>query len=252
MIVVAPCRISSRMIADPAAPDPGDHDRHVGDVLVHHAQRVDQRGEHHDRGAVLIIVEDRDVQLGPQPFLDLEAARRGDVLQVDPAVDRGDRLDDLDDLVRVLGVQADRPGVHPGEPLEQRRLPFHHRQCRSRADVAQPEHGRAVGDHGHGVPLDRQPPGVSRVLRDGQADPGHPGGVRAGEVVAVPQRHLRVDLDLAAEVQQEGPVRHLADAEALLGRDGLGDRLRVGDVTGVAGHVDHEHLRRATPPRRAR
>jgi hypothetical protein len=34
---------------------------------------------------VLIVVEDRDVELLAQPLLDLEAARRGDVLEVDPA-----------------------------------------------------------------------------------------------------------------------------------------------------------------------
>ena len=90
---------------------------------------------------MLVVVEDRDVQQLAQPALDLEAARGGDVLQVDPAVQRRDAADDLDDLVGVLGVQADRPGVDPGELLEQRGLALHHRQRGGRADVAQPEHG---------------------------------------------------------------------------------------------------------------
>jgi len=45
---------------------------------------VAQRRQHHDRGAVLVVVEDRDGQPLPQPGLDLEAPRRADVLQVDP------------------------------------------------------------------------------------------------------------------------------------------------------------------------
>ena len=53
------------------------------EVLADHPQRVGQRGEHHDRGAVLVVVEDRDVEDLAQPGLDLEAAGRGDVLEVD-------------------------------------------------------------------------------------------------------------------------------------------------------------------------
>ena len=117
--------------------DAGDDDPDLGELLVHHPQRVGQGGEHDDRGAVLIVVEDRDVQLVAQPALDLEAARSGDVLEVDAAVDRGDGLDDLDDLLGVLGVQADRPGIDAGELLEQRGLALHDRQRGGRADVAE-------------------------------------------------------------------------------------------------------------------
>ena len=119
-------------IAVPAAPAPATTTRHVVEVLVQAAQRVGERGQHHDRRAVLVVVEDRDVQPLAQPPLDLEAARRGDVLEVDPAEPGRDRLDDVHDLVDVLGVQADRPGVDAGEALEQRRLALHHRQRRAR------------------------------------------------------------------------------------------------------------------------
>ena len=79
----APASSSSRRIAVPAAPAPDITIRTSRQVLAHHAQRVGQRGEHHDRGAVLVVVEDRDVEDLAQPALDLEAARRGDVLEVD-------------------------------------------------------------------------------------------------------------------------------------------------------------------------
>src|SRR5881392_1349820 len=64
----------------------GHHHPYPRHLLAHHPQRVGQRGQHHDGGPVLVVVEDRDVQLVPQPRLDLEAPRRRDVLQVDPAV----------------------------------------------------------------------------------------------------------------------------------------------------------------------
>ena len=137
------------------------------------------------------------------------------------------------DLVHVLGVQADREGVDVGEPLEQRRLALHHRHRGERADVAQAQHRRAVGDDGHRVALDGQPPGVLGVGGDGHADPRDAGGVDQRQVVAVADRHLGHDLELAAEVDQEGPVADLADLDAVQ-RAHLGDDL-VG-VLDAAGH----------------
>ena len=61
----------------------GHDDPDVGDVLAHHAQRVVERGEHDDRGAVLVVVEHGDVEQLAEPTFHLEAARRGDVLEVD-------------------------------------------------------------------------------------------------------------------------------------------------------------------------
>ncbi|MCO5556195.1 hypothetical protein L7F22_009739 [Adiantum nelumboides] len=200
--------------------DPADDDADVGELLADHAQRVAQGAEDDDGGAVLVVVEDRDVEQLAQPALDLEAARRGDVLEVDAAVAGGDHLDGADDLLGVLGVEADRPGVDVGELLEQRRLALHHRHRRGGADVAQAEHRGAVGDDGDGVALDRQAPGVGRVLRDRHRHPRDARGVGAGEIVTGTQVDLRPDLDLAAEVEQEGPVGDLADGEALELLDG--------------------------------
>ena len=79
----APASSSTVRMAMPAAPAPDSTIRTSGERLADDLQRVDEGGEHHDRGAVLVVVEDRDVQAGPQPALDLEAPRRRDVLEVD-------------------------------------------------------------------------------------------------------------------------------------------------------------------------
>ena len=108
---LTPC---SRMIfaqAMPAAPAPTMTTRTSLGALADDPQRVQQRRQHDDRGAVLVVVEDRDVERLLQPPLDLEAARRGDVLEVDAAERRRDLLDELDDLVDVGGVDAQREGV---------------------------------------------------------------------------------------------------------------------------------------------
>ena len=231
------------MIATPAAPEPDSTTLTALQVLADDPQGVGQGGQDHDGRAVLVVVEHRDVERLPQPALDLEAAGGGDVLEVDPAVAGGQQLDRAHDLVGVLGGQADRPGVDPGELLEQQGLALHHRHGRLGADVAQAEHGRAVGDHGHGVALDGQLAGVGRVGGDRPADPGHPGGVGHRQVVAGPQRHLGGDLELAAQVEQERPVADGVDVGALDRADRLGDGVGVAGVDGVAGQVDHQQVR---------
>ena len=203
------------MTATPAAPTPVMHDRDVLDLLADDPERVQQRGQDDDRGAVLVVVEDRDVELGAQPLLDLEAARRRDVLEVDAAEAGRDRLHDRDDLVRVLRVEAERPGVDAAELLEQQRLALHHRHRGLGADVAEPEHGGAVGDDGDGVLLDRQVPGRVAILRDRHADAGDARRVGHREVVARLHGHLRAHLDLAAEVHQERAVGDALDLDAL-------------------------------------
>ena len=55
--------------------------------------------------------------------LDLEAARRRDVLEVDAAEGRRDARDGLDDLVDVGGAEHDRDGVRPANSLNSAALP---------------------------------------------------------------------------------------------------------------------------------
>jgi hypothetical protein len=148
-----------------------DHDGDVLGALADDPQGVEQRGEHDDRRAVLVVMKDRDVELRAQPPFDLKAARRGDVLEVDASEGRGHRCDEGDDLIDVLGVDAQREGVDAAELLEQHRLALHHRHRRGRADVAEAEHGGAVGDDGHRVALDGQRPGLDRVPMDRHRDP---------------------------------------------------------------------------------
>ena len=109
-----------------------------------------------------------------------------------------DRLDDARRSRRVAGVQADREGVDAAELLEQHRLALHHRHRRARADVAQPEHGGPVGDHGDRVALDRVLEGLVGIVVDRAAHPGDARRVGHREVVAGLQRALVVQLDLAA------------------------------------------------------
>ncbi len=175
MICSTPAASSIFVHATPAAPAPTITTETSSRALADEAQRVQERREDDHRRPVLIVVEDRDVELLAQAALDLEAARRGDVLEVDPAEARRDRLDRAHDLVDVLRREADREGVDAAELLEEHRLALHHGHGRLGADVAEAEHGGAVGDDGDRVALDGQRvrrSGASAIARQTRATPG--------------------------------------------------------------------------------
>ena len=144
--------------------------------------------------------------------LDLEAARRGDVLEVDAAEAGSDRLDRRDDRVGILRVEADRPGVDAAELLEEQRLALHHGHRRLGPDVAEPEHRAAVGDDGDGVRL------IVR-FHDALGIVGDRLGRRARRPACTPSSRssrvftgaFDVHVDLAAEVQQERAVGDVLD-----------------------------------------
>ena len=64
-----------------------------------------------DLGAVLVVVEDGDVEPLLEPALDLEAPRRRDVLEVDPTVRRRNPRDRVDQLVDGAALHAERNGI---------------------------------------------------------------------------------------------------------------------------------------------
>jgi hypothetical protein len=130
-------------------------------------------------------------------------------------------------LSTVAGRQADRKGIDAGELLEEHRLAFHHGEGRLGPDVAEAEDRRAVGDHRHGVLLDRQRERPLAVVANGEADARDARGVGHREVVAGADRDLVLDLDLPAEVQQEGPVGDVDHAHAGKPAEPIHDLLAV-------------------------
>ena len=159
--------------------------------------------------AVLVVVEHGDVALLLQLPLDLKAAGGGDVLQIDATEGAGDVVDSLDKLVHVLGLDAQREGVHPAEGLEQHALALHHRHPGLRADVPKPQHGGAVGDNGHQVMAAGEGIALRRVLLDLQAGLGHAGGIGQGQGLLVVGGHggHHLDLSLPLPVQPERFLR---------------------------------------------
>ena len=148
-----PSAFSSSMQAMPLAPAPLHHQLGLLDVAAGQMQRIDQAGRRDDRGAVLVVVEHRNVEQLAQPLLDDEALGRLDVFEVDAAPALAEELDAVDELVRILGVHFEIDGVDIGEALEQHRLAFHHGLGGERAAIAEPEDRGAVGDDGDEIAL---------------------------------------------------------------------------------------------------
>ena len=175
----------------------GDGDLHFLDLLADQLQPVDQRRSRDDGGAVLVVMEHRDVHALAQLAFDVEALGRLDVLEVDAAQRGLQRGDDLDQLVGVEFGQLDVEHVDAGELLEEAALAFHHRLGGQRADVAEAQHRGAVGDHAHQVAARGELGGHGGVGLDVEARVGDAGGVGQREVALVQQRLRRRDGNLA-------------------------------------------------------
>ena len=147
VFVRRPMRLSSSRHATPAAPAPLHTRFHRFQAAPGQVEGVDQRRRRDNRRPVLVVVEDRNVQAFAQALLDDETLRRLDVLEVDPAPALAEEAHAIDELVDVFGIHLEVDAVDVGKALEQNRLAFHHRLRRQRAEIARPQHRRAVGDH---------------------------------------------------------------------------------------------------------
>ena len=128
-------------------------------------ERVDEAGGRDDRGAVLVVMEDRNVHELAQALLDDEAVRRPDVLEIDAAERGAEIAHRADELVDILGIDFEIDRIDIGEALEQHRLAFHHRLRGERAEIAEAQNGGAVGDDGDEIALGRIVIGACRDLR---------------------------------------------------------------------------------------
>ena len=169
----------------------------VAEVAAGESARIDERSAGHDSSAVLVVVEDGDVAGLLEAALDLEAARRRDVLEVHAAKATGKQLHGAHDLVHVVGANAQGEGVHIGEGLEERALALHDGHARLGANVAQAENSGAIGHHGDEVPATGVLIREARVLLNLQARNGNARRIRHGKLLRRADLGPAHDLDLA-------------------------------------------------------
>ena len=181
---------------DARRPGAAEHDPCLLDPPIGDLESVEERRGTDDRRAVLIVVEDGDLQALAEGLLDHEAIGCLDVLQVYPA-DRGlQQPTELDQILGIVRRHLEVEDVDVGEPLEENGLALHHRLAGERANVPQTEHGRSVGHHRHEVAPVGVTEGIVGVGGDGEAGLGDTGGVRQAQVLLGGGRLGGADLDL--------------------------------------------------------
>jgi hypothetical protein len=144
------------------------NDFSVFDFAARQFQRVDQAGGSDNCGAVLVVMEHRNVEQLTQLLLDNETLRRLDVFEVDAAPALAQELYAIDEFVGIFGRDFEIDGVDVGEALEQHRLAFHHRLGCERTAIAQTEDRSAVGDHRNEIALGGVIVGLRFIFGDRQ------------------------------------------------------------------------------------
>ena len=160
-------------------------------------QSVKHRRRHDDRGAVLVVVKDRDFHPLLQLRFDLEALGRLDVLKIDAAEGRLQRRHHFDDALDLVGGDLDVEHVDAGEFLEQDRLAFHHRLGGERPDIAEAEHGGAVRHDADEIRARGKLSRRRRVGRDRLAGRRDAGRIGEREIALVAERFGRLDFEFS-------------------------------------------------------
>jgi hypothetical protein len=153
-----------------------------------------------------------------------KAFRSLDVLQIDAAEGGFEGGDHLDELVGILGVDLKVEDVDAGELLEQHRLAFHHRLAGQRADIAQAQHGGAVGDHRHQVAAGGIVAGGVGIGGDGFARGGDAG--RVGQAQVTLGGHALGGFDRQLSGPRQTVIVQGGFTEILVHRSVLGDCAR--------------------------
>ena len=122
------------------------------DVFAGNLEAIENCCAHHDGGAMLVVMKNRNLHAFAQFALDIKTIWCLDVFQVDAAKSGLERGDDVDQFVQVIAfVDFQVKHVDAGELLEQDAFALHHRFCGQWANVAEPQNGGAVGDHCHQI-----------------------------------------------------------------------------------------------------
>src|ERR1017187_8677829 len=115
--------------------EPDDPDRERIEPRTDLPGRIQQRRKHDDGGRVLIVVQHWHRQPCAQLLLDLKAARRADVLEQDRPKGRGDRADDIDEVIDRTTLDQNRNAADSDEGGKQGRLPLDDGYPRPWADI---------------------------------------------------------------------------------------------------------------------
>ena len=146
---------------------------------------------------MLVIMEDGNIHQLAQALLDDKALGRLDVFEVDAAEGGAEIAHRIDEGIRIFGVDFQIDGIDIGKTLEEHGLAFHHRLGGERAQIAETENGRAIGNDGDQIAARRVVISLAGIFRDRQHRHGHTGRIGQRQVALRRHRLGRDDLELA-------------------------------------------------------
>ena len=157
------------------------HDLDIFQPLANNLEGVEHAGQHDNRGAVLVVMEYRDIQVAPSSASISKHSGLRISSRLMPPKSRSDGLDSGNNFLAGGSIQADGERIDTAELLKQNALAFHDRQTSFGADVAQAQHSSTVCDNCHGAALEGVFIHIVRVRLDLAAGLRNAGGVGSGQ-----------------------------------------------------------------------
>ena len=148
------------------------------------------------------------------------------------------------DLVRVLRIEADGPGIDSGQLPEEHGLAFHNGKRGLRSQIPQPQHGRSIRHHGHAVAFTGQPVGEGRVCGDRLAHAADARRIGHGKRIGAFDLKVACDMDFPALVCHENTVGQGEGSVAFRMLDAW--QIRVGGL--FSGFINDSHRWSGSPP----
>src|SRR5215211_3006315 len=134
--------------------------------LTNNLQRICQRRRRDNGGAVLVIMENGNIQHSLQRLFYIEALRRFYIFKVNAAKGRRNCSYDLDDFIRVMGIYFDIEHINVSKFFKQYTFSLHNWLAGERAAVAESQNGGTVRDDCNQISLGCVLIGVIRILFD--------------------------------------------------------------------------------------
>ncbi len=192
-----PSETSKSRHAIAAAPAP-EHTSVTSSIFLLTRRRpfFDRRA-HDNGGAVLIVMEDRDLHAFAQFAFHDKAFRRLMSSRLMPpkvgssAAITSTSLSGSFSLISISNTSI------PANFFEQYAFAFHHRLAGEGADIAEAEHGGAIGDHRHQVAARGHVTGFGRIFDDGHAGCRHAGRISQRQIALAGKAFGGHDLDFA-------------------------------------------------------
>ena len=139
---------------------------------------------------MLIIVEYGDIKKFSQACLNLKTTRRRNIFEVNTSIGGSDKLNCTDNLINILGIEADWPCINICKTLKQNCLSLHHGKCSRGADISKAQNRRSVSYYSDGIAFHGQSTNIRWIFNNRLTDSSNTRCVGARKVVTSFERDL--------------------------------------------------------------